>query len=135
MRTRLLAPRDAYRLSRSTSRVGFTEGDAWVTPRARRGKRKDILPTAVRALVTGATGAIGPATVQALLAAGAAVRVFGRLDRVRDQPDRWPGWLPRVELASGDITQPGTLAAAMLDVDVVIHLAALLHVVNPPPGF
>jgi nucleoside-diphosphate-sugar epimerase len=85
--------------------------------------------------VTGATGAIGPATVRALLTAGAAVRVFGRLDRVRDQPDRWPGWLPGVELACGDITQPETLAAAMPDVDVVIHLAALLHVVNPPPGF
>ena len=114
--------------------MGFTEGDAWATPRARRGKRKDILPTAVRALVTGATGAIGPAAVRALLTAGAAVRVFGRLDRVRDQPDRWPGWLPGVELASGDITRPDTVAAAMPDIDVVIHLAALLHVVNPPAG-
>jgi nucleoside-diphosphate-sugar epimerase len=85
--------------------------------------------------VTGATGAIGPATVRALLAAGAAVRVFGRLDRVRDQPDCWPGWLPRVELASGDITQPDTLIPAMRDVDVVIHLAALLHVENPPPEY
>jgi UDP-glucose 4-epimerase len=85
-------------------------------------------------LVTGATGAIGPATVRALLAAGAAVRVFGRLDRVRDQPDRWPGWLPGVELASGDLTQPETVTAAMPGIDVVLHLGALLHVVNPPPG-
>jgi nucleoside-diphosphate-sugar epimerase len=104
------------------------------SPPARRAP-EDILPTAVRALLTGATGAIGPATVRALLDAGAAVRVFGRLDHVRDHPDRWPGWLPRVDLASGDVTQPDTVAAAMVGVDVVIHLAALLHVVNPPPGF
>jgi nucleoside-diphosphate-sugar epimerase len=88
----------------------------------------------VRALVTGATGAIGPATVRALLASGATVRVFGRLDRIRDQPDRWPRWMDEVELANGDLTQPDTVAAAMPGVDVVVHLAALLHVVNPPPG-
>ncbi len=101
--------------------------------RARGVKRKDILPTAVRALVTGATGAIGPATVRALLDGGVDVRVFGRLDHVRQHPDRWPGWLPRVELASGDVTRSDSVAAAMPGVDVVIHLAALLHVVNPPP--
>ena len=84
--------------------------------------------------MTGATGSIGPATVRALLDAGAAVRVFGRLDSVRDHPDRWPGWLPRVELASGDVTQPATIGAAMPGIDVVVHLAAFLHVVNPPPG-
>ena len=83
--------------------------------------------------MTGATGAIGPATVQALLDAGVDVRAFGRLDRVRDHPDRWPGWLPRVELASGDLTRPDTIAAAMPGIDVVVHLAGILHVANPPP--
>jgi UDP-glucose 4-epimerase len=103
------------------------------SPPARRGNRKDILPTAVKTLVTGATGAIGPGTVQALLDGGAGVRAFGRLDRVRDHPDRWPGWLPRVELASGDLGRPDTVAAAMAGIDVVVHLAGFLHVVNPPP--
>ncbi|MEO5821429.1 MAG: NAD-dependent epimerase/dehydratase family protein [Vicinamibacteraceae bacterium] len=88
----------------------------------------------MRALVTGATGAIGPATVRTLLTSGAVVRAFGRLDRFRDQPDRRPDWPAEVELADGDVTRPETVAAAMPGVDVVIHLAALLHVVNPPPG-
>ena len=88
----------------------------------------------MRALVTGATGAIGPATVRALLASGAAVRIFGRLDRVRDEDGRAPSWPRDVELAVGDLRQPETIAAAMPGVDVVVHLAALLHVVNPPPG-
>jgi UDP-glucose 4-epimerase len=85
-------------------------------------------------LVTGATGAIGPATVRALLASGAVVRAFGRLDRFRDQPECRPDWMPDVEIADGDLTRPDTVAAAMPGVDVVVHLAALLHVVNPPPG-
>lgn len=101
---------------------------------ARAASKPEGYTTAVRALVTGATGAIGPATVRALLDGGADVRVFGRLERVRDHPDTWPAWLPRVELACGDLTQPDTLAAAMPGIDVVIHLAALLHVEKPPAG-
>jgi nucleoside-diphosphate-sugar epimerase len=85
-------------------------------------------------LVTGATGAIGPATVRALLDAGARVRLFGRFDHLRDNPDRWPMWLPKVDLATGDLTRPDTVTAAMPGIDVVLHLAALLHVVNPPPA-
>jgi nucleoside-diphosphate-sugar epimerase len=88
----------------------------------------------VRALVTGATGAIGPATVRALLASGAGVRVFGRLDRARDEAGQAQAWPAGVEPAIGDVREPAAVAAAMPAVDVVIHLAALLHVVNPPPG-
>ncbi len=97
-------------------------------------KQKDILPTAVRALVTGATGAIGPATVRALLASGAAVRAFGRVDSFGDHGGGGHGWPAEVEIVRGDVTLPDTVAPAMAAVDVVIHLAALLHVVNPPPG-
>ena len=84
--------------------------------------------------MTGATGAIGPSTVRALLDGGADVRVFGRLERLREHPDTWPGWLPRVEIACGDVTRPETVAAAMPGTDVVIHLAALLHVEKPLAG-
>jgi UDP-glucose 4-epimerase len=96
----------------------------------------------VRALVTGATGAIGPATVRRLLAAGFDVRAFGRFSRAvhavagsdagRPAADGLPAEVERYE---GDITDPATLDGAMPGVDVVIHLAALLHIVNPPAHF
>ena len=40
---------------------------------------------------------------------------------------------PNVEVLIGDITDPGAVQAALHDVDAVIHLAALVHRLNPPP--
>jgi len=80
----------------------------------------------MRCLVTGATGAVGPRLVQALSAAGHRVRMLSR-----NQPGA--GVLPEgVEVCCGDITEPATVEAAMRDVEVAFHLAALLHIVNPP---
>ena len=78
-------------------------------------------------LVTGATGAVGPRVVEALGKAGYDVRTFS-LDAPR--PDMWPSGAHDVRL--GDIRNPEDVLAAMHGVDAVIHLAALLHIVNPP---
>jgi UDP-glucose 4-epimerase len=78
-------------------------------------------------LVTGATGALGPRVVAALHEAGCAVRTLSL-----DTPA--PGLLPgAVEMRLGDITDRAAVAAAMEGVDGVVHMAALLHIVNPSP--
>ena len=79
-------------------------------------------------LVTGATGALGPAVIAALLREGHTVRAL-----VRQPPP--PDLLPAaVELHRGDVTDEGAVGNAMMRVDWVFHLAARLHVVNPPPS-
>lgn len=79
-----------------------------------------------RVLVTGATGAIGPGLVGLLRRQGYTVRTLSRRP-----PDR--GLLPdEVENVIGDIADPLTVDAAVRDVTTVFHLAALLHVVDPP---
>lgn len=76
------------------------------------------------ALVTGATGSCGPALVHQLLNAGYRVRTLGR-----SKPN---GALPTdIQHFKGDITDPSVVQASVEDVDVVFHLAALLHVENP----
>jgi len=78
-------------------------------------------------LVTGATGAIGPTLVRALGAAGHAVRVLAR-----SSPPA--GLLPSgVEVVTGELTDAAAVAAAMTRIRWVFHLAAKLHIVNPPP--
>ena len=69
-------------------------------------------------LVTGATGYVGGRLVPRLLAAGHRVRCL-----VRD-PARLQGrdWLDQVEVVSGDVLQPDSLAAAMCGVSVVYYL-------------
>ncbi len=69
-------------------------------------------------LVTGATGYVGGRLIPRLLAEGYRVRCL-----VRD-PARLQGrtWLDQVELATGDVLQPASLAAAMRDVSVVYYL-------------
>lgn len=80
------------------------------------------------ALVTGATGALGPSIVWALQAAGYRVRTFSL-----DAPA--PGSLPEsVENRLGDITDPSAVQSAVAGAEVVLHMAALLHLVDPPPG-
>jgi len=81
------------------------------------------------ALITGATGAIGPSLIQHLLKNGYAVRTFSR-----HQPAE--ALLPAaVEVVQGDLTDSSsnTLAQALSGVDVVFHLAAMLHIENPSP--
>lgn len=79
-------------------------------------------------LVTGAAGAVGPAVVQALLAAGWRVRTFSRTPPAS-------GALPAgTEFCQGDVADAAAVAAAMPGVSGILHLAALLHVVEPPPA-
>jgi len=78
------------------------------------------------ALVTGATGAIGPAVVRELQERGLTVRVFSRgqpSDRVLP---------PGIEVVRGDLADTEGLRAAAEGAAVVIHLAALLHQFAPP---
>ena len=66
--------------------------------------------------------------VQALCEAGYHIRTLSL-----DPPQ--PGSLPAgVEVRIGDVTDRPTVQSAMQGVEAVIHLAALLHVVNPPPA-
>jgi nucleoside-diphosphate-sugar epimerase len=51
----------------------------------------------------------------------------------RDAPR--PGWLPDgVDVHTGDVTDRSAVQSALQGVDSVIHMAALLHIVEPPPG-
>ena len=78
-------------------------------------------------LVTGATGAIGPRVVHALDQAGFQIRAFSV-----DAPKE--GMFPQnVEVLIGDVTDKAAVQSAMQGVDAVVHMAALLHIVNPPP--
>jgi nucleoside-diphosphate-sugar epimerase len=78
-------------------------------------------------LVTGATGAVGPQVVKALGEAGYPIRTLS-LD-----PPPAGIWPERIEAQLGDVTNPMDVQSAMRGVDAVVHLAALLHIVNPPP--
>lgn len=71
-----------------------------------------------RILVTGATGYVGGRLIPRLLEAGYQVRVL-----VRD-PARLQGrsWLSRVEIATGDVLQPATLAPAMAQCDAAYYM-------------
>ncbi len=78
-------------------------------------------------LVTGATGAVGPRVVDALYKSGYHIRTLSL-----DEPPTgvWPGNV--IEALIGDVTDPSIVLSAMQGVDYVIHLAALLHIANPP---
>lgn len=80
----------------------------------------------MRCLVTGASGAVGPVLVRRLQADGHDVAVFCR----RPGLLRWPA---RVVAHTGDVLEPDSLRAAMSRIEVVFHLAAMLHVPNPTP--
>jgi len=77
------------------------------------------------ALVTGATGVLGPILVRGLVREGWAVRALCRRAPA-------PGLFPiGVEVRPGDVTEPGDVAAAAEGADTVFHLAGLLHVLRP----
>lgn len=72
----------------------------------------------MRCLVTGATGYIGGRLAPRLLAAGHEVRCLSRsAARLRDVP-----WHGRVEVAEGDLTDPGSLGAAVEGIEVAYFL-------------
>lgn len=78
-------------------------------------------------LVTGATGAVGPSVIGALHKAGHSIRTLSI-----DAPQA--GSLPPdIEVRIGDVTDQSAVQSAMQGVEAVIHLAALLHITNPPP--
>ena len=79
-------------------------------------------------LITGATGAVGPLVVEAFHAAGYSIRTLS-ID-----PPPVGIWPDDVETRIGDVTDISAVQTAMQGVDLVIHLAALLHIVNPPPA-
>jgi dihydroflavonol-4-reductase len=74
----------------------------------------------MKALVTGATGFIGSHIVDQLLARGDSVRALVRARSVTHRLAH-----KRVELVEGDVTDIRTLPAAVNDVEVVYHAAAL----------
>jgi farnesol dehydrogenase len=74
----------------------------------------------VKALVTGGTGYLGREVVTRLLARGAHVRCLLRSDPARAALDA------RVEPVRGDITDRGSVRAALAGVDAVFHMAAFV---------
>jgi len=72
----------------------------------------------LRCLVTGATGYIGGRLVPRLLESGFEVRALAR------NPDKLAAvpWRDRIEVARGDLGDPGSLEQAFDDVDVVYYL-------------
>jgi UDP-glucose 4-epimerase len=78
-------------------------------------------------LVTGGAGFIGSHTVDALLAHGHRVRVLDDLSTgARENLPQVHG--PELSMAAGDLLDPEFVAAAMDDIDAVMHLAALVSV-------
>jgi dTDP-L-rhamnose 4-epimerase len=79
-------------------------------------------------LITGGAGFVGSHLADGLLRAGHAVRV---LDNLTEQVhgDGVPDYLsPEVELAVGDVRDPGAIRKALSNVDVVYHFAAAVGV-------
>ena len=78
-------------------------------------------------LITGATGSVGPRVVHSLHQAECQIRTFSV-----DTPAS--GMFPQsVEVLIGDVTDQVAIQSAIRGVDAVVHMAALLHIVNPPP--
>jgi len=77
-------------------------------------------------LVTGATGAIGPGVVSALSATHD-IRTLSR------RPHDPALFRVAVEPFTGDVADHAAVRRAARGAEVVIHLAALLHIVDPPP--
>jgi len=78
-------------------------------------------------LLTGATGAVGPLVVKAFHDAGYSIRTLS-ID-----PPPAGIWPDDVEARVGDVTDVSEVWAATVGVDAIVHMAALLHIVNPPP--
>ena len=90
-----------------------------------------------RILVTGGFGYVGSRLTPHLLGLGHHVRVIdlllytdAGLTALRKMPG-YPEWSSRFELVQGDVRDAEAVKAAMKDIDVVIHLAAIS---NDPTG-
>jgi dTDP-L-rhamnose 4-epimerase len=82
----------------------------------------------MRILVTGGAGFIGSFVVDRLLAAGHAVRVLDNLDP-QVHPDGRPAHVPSaVHFVQADVRDRDACAAALEDVDAVVHAAAAVGV-------
>jgi nucleoside-diphosphate-sugar epimerase len=80
------------------------------------------------ALVTGATGAVGPRVVDVLHQTGRRIRTFSIDDPIAGI------FSQTVDVLTGDVNDQDAVLSAMQGVDAVVHMAALLHLVNPPPA-
>jgi dihydroflavonol-4-reductase len=79
-------------------------------------------------MVTGATGFVGAAVARALLQQGWQVRAL-----VRPSSDRRNLQQLALEIATGDLLQPATLAAALAGCDALLHVAADYRLGAPDP--
>ncbi len=75
-----------------------------------------------RVLVTGATGFVGSHLVEALLEKGDQVACL-----VRPTSDTSGLPVDKLELRLGDVTDPATLDAVVLDIDIVYHVAGAIE--------
>jgi nucleoside-diphosphate-sugar epimerase len=81
----------------------------------------------VKVLITGATGTIGPNVVCTFEKNGYQIRTFSA-----DSPTE--GIFSRnMEVIVGDVTDLEAVRSALEGVDAVVHMAGLLHIVNPTP--
>jgi dihydroflavonol-4-reductase len=83
----------------------------------------------MKALVTGGTGFVGSHVVRALVDDGVSVRALARSGSDR----RALAGLP-VEVVTGDLTEPASLAAALVGVEVLYHVAADYRLWAPDPA-
>lgn len=79
-------------------------------------------------LVTGGCGFIGSHLVEALLAAGARVRVLGRYNSRSDSGFLAGREHPDLEVRLGDVADPWFVRAMAAGVDTIFHLAALIGI-------
>ena len=84
---------------------------------------------AIDALVTGGTGFVGANVARELVAAGATVRVLAR-----PRADRRALQGLRVEIADGDLLNPGSVRRALDGVQTVYHVAADYRLWTPEPA-
>ena len=83
---------------------------------------------AKRILITGGAGFVGSHLADSLLAAGHEVRVFDSLTP-QVHPAGRPEYLSRdVELIRGDMRDRNAVQQAIVDIDVIFHLAAAVGV-------
>jgi nucleoside-diphosphate-sugar epimerase len=80
----------------------------------------------MKILITGATGAVGHVVVETFHEGGHSIRTLS-ID-----PPPVGLWPDDVEIKVGDVTNASAVQEAMEGVDAVVHMAAFLHIVNPP---
>lgn len=86
------------------------------------------MPNKKLVLITGASGTLGPTVVKTVLEKGYRVRTLARNPIPK-------GFFPdEVESLTGDIVDANAVRLAMLNVNVVVHLAAMLHINTPTPA-